>query len=422
MLLLALGLVGLPAAAMRVGCVGASCRSTAVAAAPAPFCSLPADLRTWISAGTYEGRSPDVMAVARSTPVVSDVGGGTEVPWPSEAAGRRSAMAAPLWFIGRGIRDEKLPLGLTLDRIAPTLEPLLGLHRAHPDVRSGTAIPGVVEQGATSPLVVLIVWKGIGQAGIGHKPTYVAGVARPYMAGVRTAIGSATPGALPLDPVAVEATIGTGGLPSQHGITGTKIRNSASGRVVAAFGPGAPQPVIATLGDDLDKATGGRARIGLVASSPGDMALTGDAWYANETIVDRIAHVQADNRADVTPFLAGGWGADTVPDLLAVGLSGSFAADYQTMGAIQTQVLRAVPDATLVVAGTGTLAVKHAVTSPAPAGTDTIAAGGAFLERGAAAVPAQTVVDELRAQTSPDSSPLFIDAFASYAVRFGRYC
>ncbi len=439
-LLLAFGLIGLPAAVMRIGCVGESCRSEAVAATPAPFCSLPADLRALITTGTYPdgGRSPDAMAVAGSTPVVTDVGGGVEVPWPSEAEARRSAMAAPLWFVGRGIRNEKLPPDLTLDQVAPTLEPLLGLRRAHPDVRSGTAIPNVVEPRATSPLVVLIAWKGIGQSDLGahFQPMGGASPSLPVVGGiagkgqlppftfpkgVHVAMGSATAGSLPLDPTAVEATIGTGGLPYQHGIIGTKVRN-APGRVVAAFGPHSPQPVIATLGDDLDLATDGRTRIGLIATSIGDMALTGDDWYDAGPIVDRAAHIAAGARVDVTSFLSSGWGDDDVPDLLAVGLAGSVANDQRTTDAIELQVLRAVPDATVVVAGTGTLAVKHAVTADAPSGTDTIVAGGAFVDRGPTAVPAQQVVDALDTQTAPDGSPLYLDAFASYAVEFGRYC
>ena len=58
----------------------------------------------------------------------------------------------------------------------------------------------------------------------------------------------------------------------------------------------------------------------------------------------------------------------------------------------------------------------------APAGTDTIVAGGAFVDQGSTAVPTQQVIDALHAQTAPDGSPLYLDAFASYAVQFGRYC
>ena len=51
------------------------------------------------------------------------------------------------------------------------------------------------------------------------------------------------------------------------------------------------------------------------------------------------------------------------------------------------------------------------------------AAGGFFVDRGGdAPSTAQEVVDAMRTQTGPDGAPLYADAFASYAVRFGRYC
>jgi hypothetical protein len=438
-LLLALTVIGVPAAALRVACVGASCRSTAAAAsAPAPFCSLPADLRSLIGAGTYENRSPDAMAVSASTPVVSAVGDGVKVPWPSVASGQRAAMRAPLWFIGRGIRQGPLPQEVTLDRVAPTLEPLLSLRRAHPDVRSGTAIPGVVRDGASTPLVVLVVWKGVGDTDGGHALRQIMhegqvlqappasgdggklfSVLREpsYLRGVGQAVGTATAGSLPLDPIAVETTIGTGGLPLQHGITGARVRD-ADGAVVRAFGAHAPEPVIATLGNDLDRATGGRAKIGLIGTT-GDLGLTGDNWYHDGPIVDRVHEPDGTASGAIASFLADGWGADGVPDLLAVALSGGFGDDDHATSEISDQVLRAVPDATIVVAGTGSLETAHAVAAPVPAGTDTAAAGGLFVEQGA---PAQGLVDALDAQTAPDGAPLFADAFASYAVQFGSYC
>jgi hypothetical protein len=226
-------------------------------------------------------------------------------------------------------------------------------------------------------------------------------------------------GSLPLDPTAIEATIGTGGLPSQHGITGADIRNILTGKVVPAFGSAAPQPVIATLGDDLDLATHGATMIGLIGDAPGDQGLTGDDWYGGPaSVLDR----RANNARDVASFLRDGWGGDGVPDLLAVALSGSAASDRRATDGVVSQVLHAVPDATIIVAGTGSVATHKAMTAPTPAGADSMAAGGVFVDRGAGAVPPQDVVDELKGQTAPDGSPLFADAFASYAVRFGRYC
>jgi hypothetical protein len=416
LLLLALALIGVPAVVLRIACVGASCRPTAEAAsAPAPFCSLPSEVRSLITAGTYEERSPDVMAVTASTPVVSDIGGGVEVPWPSTDGRATAAMTAPLWFLGTGIREHRLPSGITLDQVAPTLEPLLGLRRPHPDVRSGTAIEGVRKPHARTPLVVLISWKGIGTRDARSFDRALGG-----NAGVGSAVGTATAGSLPLDPIAVEATIGTGGLPAQHGITGTSIRG-VDGRLVTAFARSAPQPVIAALGDDLDDATDGATRIGLVATARGDEALTGDDWYGGgaDPIVDRTVRARPGSPVDVGPFLDDGWGTDAVPDLLAIGLAGSLRADDRTTNEITRQVLRAVPHATVVVAGTGSLAAGHAVEAPTPAGTDEPAAGGLFVGNG---TPAQSVVDALEAETAPGGAPLFADAFASYAVTFGSYC
>ncbi|HLB39163.1 MAG TPA: hypothetical protein VJM84_01805 [Actinomycetota bacterium] len=431
-LLLALAVIGTPAAAMRVGCVGASCRSSDGSGEPAPFCSLPADLRALITAGTYEGRSPDALGVAGSTAVKSDVGGGTEVPWPT--VGEVAAMTVPVLFIGRGIRTAELVSTLGLDQIAPTLAQSMGLERPHPEVRSGTPIPGVIGSDRITPLTVLIVWKRLGMDDLPNEPTpwfdhassrpgstNDPGTGEPGIAG-----GLATAGSLPLDPTAVETTIGTGGLPSQHGITGTWVRSPRSS-LTRAYGPGAPPTVIASLGDDLDRATGGRALIGLIRGTPGDVGLTGDAWYGTGPVRDATVRAGASIPAQVTGFLREGWGADATPDLLAVPIDGGPASADRVTARIVDEVLAAVPDATIVVTATGSLSAPDAVLAAAPPGVVLAphgdAGGGFFVDRGAdVATTAQQVVDAMRAQTAPGGSPLYEDAFASYAVRFGRYC
>jgi len=409
-LLLALALIGIPAAVLRIGCVGNSCRSDAAAvAAPAPFCSLPPDLRALITAGTYDGRSPDVIGVGGSTPVVTD-----GVSWPSEGSSGRPG-SADLTFVGRGIRNGRLPAGVSLDQVAPTVEPLLGLHRPHPEVRAGTAISGIVEPGAKTRLVVLIVDKGIGPLSVPPRVVELG-------SGVHAITGIAQTGSVPNDPIAVETTIGTGGLPSQHGITGTLIRND-NGKVVRAFGPGSPQPVIATLGDDLDRATGGATKIGLVSTAVGDAGLTGDAWYGTGPVRDRTVSGGANPADAVRGFLANGWGRDATPDLLAVALDGSEGADGDAVASILHEVFQTVPDATAVVTGTGLRQTGTTAAVPTPAGSDAVVGGGVFLDRtDGATTSAQNVVDALKADKTTDGSPLFADAFASYAVRFGRYC
>lgn len=433
-LLIALALLGIPAAALRADCAGASCRSSAAAATPAPFCSLPADLRTLITSGTYEGRSPDALGVAGAQPLVSIVdyiaGRPIRVPWPSEAVAEPAAMAAPLLFIGRHIRTSALPAGVGLDQVAPTLEPILGFRRPHPEVRNGVAVPGVAQPGVATPLVVLIVWKGVGERDVDRLGT-------PWLRSwssnrgtrdqrVGVAHGLASAGSVPLDPIAVESTIGTGALPAQHGITGTWLRG-ARGRVRLAFGRGAPVPVVAALGDDLDRFTNGRAKIGLIEDAPGDVGLTGDAWYGAGPVRDRTLSAGSDLPAQVASFLTKGWGADGTPDLLAVPMSREVAGDDRTTGQIVDEVLAKVPDATIVVAGSGTLRPDDAAGTPSdpdgivpmPGGAP---AGGFFVDReqGSTAT-AQDVVEAMRGQRD-GSEPVYADAFADYAVRFGRYC
>jgi len=86
-----------------------------------------------------------------------------------------------------------------------------------------------------------------------------------------------------------------------------------------------------------------------------------------------------------------------------------------------------VPDATIVVAGTGTLRPDGAPGTPIdpdgivpmPGGAP---AGGFFVDRepGSTAT-SQVVVDAMRGQRN-GAEPVYADAFADYAVRFGRYC
>jgi hypothetical protein len=408
--------VGTPAAALRIGCAGASCRSSA-AAAPAPFCSLPADVRALISAGTYEGRSPDVLGVAANTQVTTHVADGMSVPWPTVAS-EPGVLDAPLAFIGPAVRAGSMR-DVAFDQIAPTVAAAIGLRRANPSVRAGVAIPGVVRSGAGTPLVVTIVWKGVGARDVSFGSA-LRGIGAPITS------GDAAVGSVPADPTAVEATIGTGGLPSQHGITGTWIRG-VGGHPVRAFGAGSPQPVIATLGDDLDRATDGRALIGLVGDDVGDAALTGDGWYGTGAVRDRTAAVGVDATATVRSFLASGWGRDATPDLLAVALHDDPRGDLRTTAGIVRAIFASVPEALVVVAGTGSTFAPGAVTPELPEGTARPrgggVAGGYFLDRGAGpAATASSVVDAMRAEEAPDGAPLFADAFAAYAVRFARYC
>lgn len=439
-LLLVLGLLAVPAAALRAFCVGNSCDAAQGRSDPVPFCSLDPRIRQLVTAGFYEGRSPEALGVTGSTPVVTAIGGGLEVPWPSAQPRHGYAEKVPLMFLGPGFRTTELSSDLELDQIAPTLEPLLGLERPFPEVRSGRAIDDLVAPGTRSPLVLVIVWKGVGMPEI-------RGSSTPWYDGVSTIAGStderpgyagglAEPGSLPYDPAAVLATIGSGGLPSDHGVIGTVVRTEDG--VARSFGRGAPSPVIAALGDDLDQATDGRARIGLLSTDVSDRGLIGGTWYGNadEDLVVRAGHTPA---ARVDRLLDDGWGADVTPDLIGIVLRGSVPAMDRTTRAIVETVRSTIPDSATVFTATGSLAtagdgvdaasaLAQAVDSSFTTDTSLVLAAGSsglFPDEETAldaGISTQQVADAMRAQTAPDGSALFADTFPSFTVRFGRYC
>lgn len=427
-LLLVLGLIAVPAAALRAFCVGNSCGTGEERTGSVPFCSLPPDVRDLVTAGFYEGRSPDVLGVTGGTAVTTDLRD-LDVAWPSIGT---VDDRVPLVFLGDGIKAATLPDDAVLDQVAPTIEPLLGIERPFPEVRSGSALPGVGSEGPV-PLVVLVVWKGVGIPELEAEPT-----AWPFLetASADGVGGDARPGSWPLDPAAILTTIGTGGLPSQHGIVGTTLRGERG--PVDAFRPGSPGTVIATLGDDLDEATAGEALVGLVAADPSDRGLIGGTWYgADDDDLVVIEHRRPARQ--VRAFLEREWGADGPSDLLGLTVRGSVAdMDRQTRAVVEL-VTTAVPDAVVVVTSTGSLAipgealdavtVAERVDATLPADEPVIAApgsGGFFLDDDAAldqGVTTQQVADAMAAQVTDDlTTPLFDDAFPSFTVRFGRYC
>ena len=124
LLLVAAGLVALPAAVLRAFCVGRSCDAPAEARTRAPFCGLPAATRRDITAGFRDGRSPDVLAVTGGTPVASGDAGGrhARTPWPS-VGGRGGSV--PLVFWGTGVAPSRLGRGARLDAVALRSRPAM---------------------------------------------------------------------------------------------------------------------------------------------------------------------------------------------------------------------------------------------------------------------------------------------------------
>ena len=428
-LLLIAFLVSAPALVLHAFCAGRSCATPAGAAVEAPFCSLPTALRRALMQGFYDGRSPDVMAVAAGA-----VGGGTgyqatPAPWPS-VEGRDPRV--PIVFWGAGVKPGVTIASAGLDDIAPTVAQIIRIARPHPEVRAGTAIGGV-PSGPRPRLVLEVVLEGRGVADLARssRPSYFG---RLLNRGAGTLAGD--PLSLPADPAARLTTIGTGGPPRQHGITGSLLRNE-SGRVTRAWGPGAPLSVIATLGDDLDRISKRRAKIGLVARRLSDRGLIGGGWYVEDD-EDDVAVAPTHPLRALERILGSGYGKDHVPDLIALTLQGPAADLDRNLRRAVAIATRVAPGRVMaVVTSTGTArgpqrphvrarAVVNEVERRLPGSAIVTGAvpGGLFLDQdelAARGISDDRVLRALRAHVAA-GAPTFADAFPSTAVAFGRYC
>jgi len=421
-----------PAAALRLLCVGRACRDRDQVRTLVPYCSLPEAARQLLAAGFRDGRGPHILAVAGEMPVAGSDGTRTlAAPWPTDEPDRAGRI--PLAFWGSGVAPgTEIPSGTRLDAVAPTVAQLIGLDRPHPGVRSGEAVPGVASD-AEPRLVLLVAWKGVGSGDLETRRD-----AWPNLRGlVRRGAGTldAEVGSVPLDPAAVLATVGTGGLPKDHGITGALVRNDR-GRVVTAWGPGTPFSVIATLGDDLDELTDQAPRIGLVGTQTWDRGLIGGNWYIendrDDVVLDRRTARQV---AAAERLLSSGYGADEVPDLLAVAMDGPVPVMDQALGALVEAAQRATGGRVAVVlTATGSTAAPGALPAEAAEAAleadlgdvvEATAVGGFFLDQETMATSGVTddrVVSAARRLETPGEDRLLADVFPQIAVTFARYC
>jgi hypothetical protein len=425
--------VAAPAAALRAMCVGRSCLREDPASTRVPFCSLPGEVRELLTAGFRDGRGPHIMAVVGTTPVRGATGPRVlPVPWPRSTGGGPGTV--PLVFAGAGIRsDAQVPDGTVLDQVAPTIAEAIGLDRPHPRVRSGRAIPGVTDRSGRPRLVLEVVWKGVGTEALRADPAAwptLRGILEDHAGTLR-----ATAGSLPLDPAAVLTTIGTGGLPRDHGITGTLVRNDR-GEVVRAWDRAAPFSVIAALGDDLDQVLGQGPKVGAVVTDVADRGVVGGTWYVDGDRDDlRIEPNRRRQLEAAERLLADGYGGDDLPDLLAVVMRGSIAGMDRGLRQLVTAAEEATGGRVLVVVtATGPIERDgvHATAVEAEVerrvGTDVIqatAAGGVFVDQDVLASTGGSddrVVRALRSLRDPDGAPLFADVFPQVAVSFARYC
>jgi hypothetical protein len=287
--------------------------------------------------------------------------------------------------------------------------------------------------------VLEFAWTGVGGAGLkALPPSRTPWLRAQFRDGAGTFQGDA--GSLPLDPAAALTTIGTGGLPYQHGITGSLLRSGA--RIVPAWGKGAPTSIIATLPDDFDQANGQAPKIALVAPAPEDQGLIGGNWYSIGRDKD-LVEIGGNPIANVRTALATGLGSDATPDILGVVLQGTPQQMDRSSSAIERLAVQATggPAGLITVtAGTGergasngsgtdiASVVDRAVGARVVAATEP---GGLFLDpavQAQAHISGQDVVNALL--PSADATPAtgsgppisFADVFQGFAVSFRRYC
>ncbi|MBA2312632.1 MAG: alkaline phosphatase family protein [Actinobacteria bacterium] len=450
-------LIGFPAGALRVLCLGNACQVRAKASSDTPFCSLPDEVRRLIESGSYEGRSPDIMAVTGSTLIA---GGDTfrrdaSAPlWPSTTLpdGER----VPVVFAGRGVvQRASVPSGTGLDDVSETIAAIIDLRRPHPDVRSGESVDGLAS-GEIPRLVLEVVWKGVGSDGLERHPEEWPQLKQLMRDGAATM--DAVVGSLPLDPAATLATIGTGGLPSRHGITGTLLRTDqtsydltiaeekAGGEVVRAWTKRAPDSVIATLGDHLDEKRHQKPVVGLVGTDPIDRGLIGGSWYPDGdrdsvAILDRSASVEEQIGAARALLSREDFGRDEITDLAGVVLSGRVTK----LDSALSRLIRTAKDVSggsvaISVTATGesepggsaTVAdarvvrgrIERAIRTSEPA-IEAVVPGGLYLDQQALdrlKLSDDVVLRELLRIRSRSGDQLIADAFPAIAITFGRYC
>jgi hypothetical protein len=436
--------IGVPAGVLRLLCVGNSCARQVSESAAVPFCSLPGVVRELIQDGFYAQRSPDVLIIAGATPIVGGTafhGARAQPVWPSSQMPIPTKV--PILFWGHGVRDDAgVPAGSGLDDIAPTLATIMSLHRPHPEVRSGRPIEQLAIR-SHPRLVLQFVWKGVSSRDTRANMSTLPTLKRLMNEGSGTLTGTVP--SLPLDPASAVTTVGTGGTPSQHGITGTLVRNDR-GRLTRAWAPRSPVNVIATLADDLDERRGQRPVVGLVGTDLSDRGAIGGRWYwprdrDHIAVVDRSRTTVRD---EVRRMLrAAQFGRDRVTDLMAVVVEGTLPALDRQLAAVTERARRAARGSlTVALAGTGPFQSPSSLGDPDVLPADRIeriveqripsarsavegsSPGGLFLDQDALSdleISDDAAVTALR-NSMLDGEKVVADAFPSRAVSFARFC
>ncbi|MFN2543807.1 MAG: hypothetical protein ABR600_04430 [Actinomycetota bacterium] len=409
-LLLALALVAAPAAALRATCVGGSCHGSAPVSLRVPICEVPRATRQLLAAGYSDLTSPDVVALSPSGP---------------SRSGREATV--PLAFWGNGVPHGELNQGAGLADVTPTLERIIGITAGPFPSATRTGRPLAGARGSDPPNLVLeVVWRGVGSDDLGRTPPFLR---HALDVGLGTLHASA--GSLPVDPVAVLTTLGTGSPPSEHSVTGAVLRSPYTDELVRGWDPRSTPSALPTLADDVLRYGRSGSTAILVTPDAHDGGVVGGDFYvgsARPRILVRPGSAASQVDAALGE-LDGGLGRGPGTDVLVVVLHGS----VRSLDAATRSLARAAEDAsggsmTGLVTATGS---KEARTEPSAAvvrgrlasalGHPAIAAstaGGFFLRPG---VSSQQVAEALVRLRVGGRQP-FTDAFPTYALSLAGFC
>jgi hypothetical protein len=220
-------------------------------------CALPHEwlLRTW------RGWRPDRGAEIQILPREPDfVGSGLPHVGPWDYVQR-----VPLLWYGPGHVPALGPVErpVTVAGIAPTQAALLGVPFPAVDGQPmREALLPSSERGEPPRLIVTLIWDAAGMNVLEAHPD-----AWPFLRSLAPKgvwFANATVGSSPTSTAQIHATIGTGSFPRNSGLVGHRLR--IGGRITTPWSQGPAFIVRPTLADLYDRATGNRAKVGLLGT------------------------------------------------------------------------------------------------------------------------------------------------------------
>jgi arylsulfatase A-like enzyme len=259
--LVALATAGAGVAALRVS-------TEPIPSFAAQLCGVPREWLERTQLGYHQPRSGQVTLLPKQPIYMStgSLGWTHSGPWSY-------LQHIPIVFYGPG----RIPSGIDVDDtvttadVAPTLGAMLGMDLD----ADGNVLRDVVDPSIKPPkVIVTVVWDGGGYNGLETWPDAWPTLKRLMSQGV--SYTHAEVGSSPSVTPAIHTTLGTGYFPDTHGITGVPVRDE-QGTVVDSFNDGksAGFMEVPTLAETWDEMNHNRALIGMVGYEPWHLGMIG---------------------------------------------------------------------------------------------------------------------------------------------------